>query len=75
MNPTEFERALIATFRDQFEHDPLLDKPITDIDLLTAIRDGMDWTTYQTFLRALAYRMPAACGELAQQWLLEVSCG
>jgi hypothetical protein len=74
MEPTEFERAIIAMFRDQLTTDPLLEKPLTDHDILDAART-VDFTSYQTFLRAIAYRMPAACGELAQQWLLEVSHG
>lgn len=74
MDPTEFERALIATFRDEFLDDPLLTRPVTDIDLLHAIRT-CDWTSYQRFLTSIAYRMPASCGELAQQWLLEVARG
>lgn len=74
MTPTEFERAIIATFRDQLVNDPLLTKPVNDIDILEALRT-CDFTSYQTFLRAIAYRMPASCGELAQQWLLEVARG
>lgn len=72
--PSEFERAIIATFRDDLLSDPLLTKPVDDINILEALRT-CDFTTYRDFLRAIAYRMPAACGELAQQWLLEVSNG
>jgi hypothetical protein len=75
MNPTEFERALLAAFRTEFEGDRLLRQPVTDIDLLAAIRDGIDWNPYRRFLTAIAYRMPNTCGELAQQWLLEVARG
>lgn len=73
-DPTEFERAIIATFIEDLRDDRLLTRQPTEADMLQAIRT-CDLETYRRFITALAYRMPAACGELAQQWLLEVAHG
>lgn len=74
MNPTEFERALVAAFREELKNDRLLATEPNDEQILEAVRT-CDWAPYRRFLQALAYRMPASCGELAQQWLLEVANG
>lgn len=74
MNPTEFERGLVAAFREDLRNDRLLATEPTDDQILEAIRT-CDWSPYSRFLREIAYRMPASCGELAQQWLLKVSNG
>jgi len=65
---------MIATFIEDLRNDRLLSRQPTDEDMLQAIRT-CDLESYRRFLVALAYRMPTACGELAQQWLLEVAHG
>lgn len=74
MSPTDFERGLVAAFREDLRNDPLLTTAPSDEAILDAMQT-CDFSPYRRFLREIAYRMPAACGELAQQWLLEVSNG